>query len=75
MSTTPEDLELLLLEAAHRVAVTAEQLERYGKRARKMLSRDGAQSARKDVVDAILRLQVMERLLTSRIDEQRHHGG
>jgi hypothetical protein len=68
MTSTPEDLELLLLECAHQVAITAERLERYGKRARKMISRDGALSARKDVVEAILRLQVMERLLTSRIN-------
>jgi hypothetical protein len=61
--------EIALLEATRNIAVAAQCLERVGDKHVRTMSRDGARNARKDVAEAILRLQAMERLLTARVEK------
>jgi hypothetical protein len=62
-----DDRECQLLKYARAVATSAEQLDARLEQIGTM-SGDGARMARKDVMDAIERLQTFEKLLTRKID-------
>ena len=62
-----DDRERRLLKYARVVAASAEQLDARLEHIGKM-SRDGARTAHKDIVEAIERLQTFEKLLARRID-------
>ena len=62
-----DNRERQLLKYAQAVAASAEQLDARLEHIGTM-SRDGARIARKDIIDAIERLQTFEKLLTRKID-------
>jgi hypothetical protein len=62
-----DDRERQLLKYARAVAASAEQLDARLEHIGTM-SRGGARIARKDIIDAIERLQTFEKLLTRKID-------
>ena len=63
---TTQQNEIALLEAARHIAVAAECFERVGVKHVRKMSTDGTRNARKDVAEAIERLQAVERLLIAR---------
>ena len=64
---TAQQNEIALLEAARHIAVAAECLERVADKHVRKMSRDGARNARKDVAEAIDRLQHLHDFLVRRI--------
>jgi hypothetical protein len=61
---TTQQTQIALFEAARSVAVAAESLEKFGGKHVRQISRDGARNARKDVAEAIVRLQRFHALLS-----------
>jgi hypothetical protein len=67
---TTQQSAIALLEAARSVAVAAESLEKFGGRHVRQISREDARNARKDLAEAIRRLQTFHALLSDRVAGQ-----